>query len=122
MKNALNWFEIPVLDFERAKAFYEEVMDTEMELMEMPGFKCAMFPADLENGIGGCIMQGEGYEPSNQGSIIYLNAGDDLNVPLNRIESAGGKVTQAKTDIGENGFMAYFEDTEGNRVALHSNG
>jgi predicted enzyme related to lactoylglutathione lyase len=121
MKNAINWFEIPVKDLGRAKKFYEFVMDAELHLMEEMGMKSAFFPADLENGaIGGCIIEGEGYEPSDKGALIYLNGGDDLAVPLSRVEDAGGKVTLPKTGIGPNGFMAYFEDTEGNRVGFHS--
>ena len=120
MKNAINWFEIPVNNFSNAKTFYETILGAEMQVMEMPGMKSAFFPADLQNGIGGCIMEGQGYEPSNKGSIIYLNGGDDLSVPLSKVEKAGGKIVMPKTAIGQNGFMAHFEDTEGNRVALHS--
>ena len=120
MKNAINWFEIPVKNFSNAKTFYETILGAEMQVMEMPGMKSAFFPADLQNGIGGCIMEGQGYEPSNKGSIIYLNGGDDLSVPLSKVEKAGGKIVMPKTAIGQNGFMAHFEDTEGNRVALHS--
>ena len=120
MKNAINWFEIPVKNFNKAKTFYETILGAEMQVMEMPGMKSAFFPADLQNGIGGCIMEGQGYEPSNKGSVIYLNGGDDLNVPLSKVEKAGGKIVMPKTAIGQNGFMAHFEDTEGNRVALHS--
>ena len=120
MKNAINWFEIPVKNFSNAKTFYETILSAEMQVMEMPGMKSAFFPADLQNGIGGCIMEGQGYEPSNKGSVIYLNGGDDLSVPLSKVEKAGGKIVMPKTAIGQNGFMAHFEDTEGNRVALHS--
>ena len=120
MKNAINWFEIPVNNFSNAKTFYETILGAEMQVMEMPGMKSAFFPADLQNGIGGCIMEGQGYEPSNKGSVIYLNGGDDLSVPLSKVEKAGGKIVMPKTAIGQNGFMAHFEDTEGNRVALHS--
>lgn len=121
MSNALNWFEIPVSNFERAKKFYETILSSEMHLMEMDGMKSAFFPADLEGGkIGGCIIEGEGYEPSYKGSLIYLNGGDDLSVPLSKVEAAGGKVLMPKTGIGENGFMGQFEYTEGNRVAFHS--
>ena len=120
MKNAINWFEIPVKNFSNAKTFYETILGAEMHLMEMPGMKSAFFPADLQNGIGGCITEGQGYEPSNKGSLIYLNGGDDLSVSLSKVEKAGGKIVMPKTAIGQNGFMAHFEDTEGNRVALHS--
>lgn len=120
MKNAINWFEIPVKNFNKAKAFYETILGAEMQPMEMGGMKSAFFPADLQNGIGGCITQAEGYEPSAKGSLVYLNGGDDLSIPLAKVEAAGGKILMPKTAIGPNGFMAHFTDTEGNKVALHS--
>ncbi|MCB0649290.1 MAG: VOC family protein [Saprospiraceae bacterium] len=122
MKNALNWFEIPVKNFDKAKSFYEEILQTKMDTMTMEnmGLTMAFFPADWTNGVGGGLAAGPGYEPSDKGSIIYLNGGEDLSVPLSRIEKAGGKVVLPKTSIGENGFMAHFIDIEGNRVALHS--
>ena len=83
--------------------------------------KSAFLPADLQTGgIGGCIIQGEGYEPSATGSLVYLNGGDDLSIPLSKVEAAGGKILLSKTGIGPNGFMAYFTDTEGNKVGLHA--
>ena len=121
MSHAINWFEIPVKNFDRAKAFYEAVLSATMHPMEAMGMKSAFFPVDFEKGdIGGCIIEGKGYEPSNQGALIYLNGGEDLSVPLARVERAGGKIVLPKTAIGENGFMAWFEDTEGNKVGFHS--
>lgn len=121
MNNAIHWFEIPVTDFARAKKFYETILNTEMHVLEAMGMKSAFFPADLQSGaIGGCIIQGEGYEPSQNGSRVYLNGGDDLSIPLSKVEQAGGKIVLPKTAIGPNGFMAHFTDTEGNKVALHS--
>ncbi len=85
--------------------------------------KYGIFPYDMENNkVGGAILQMEGMNPSADGSTIYLNGGEDLSVPLARVEAAGGKVLMPKTDIQENGFIAQFTDTEGNRVALHSMG
>ena len=121
MKNAINWFEIPVKNFNRAKTFYETILNTKMQPMEAMGMKSAFFPADLEKGsIGGCIMEGQGYEPTNKGSLVYLNGGEDLSVPLSKVEAAGGKILLPKTAIGPNGFMAHFTDTEGNKVGFHS--
>ncbi|MBL4670217.1 MAG: VOC family protein [Flavobacteriales bacterium] len=123
MKNAINWFEIPVNNYERAKKFYSEVMDVEIidHHMDEKNIKYGVFPYDMENnGTGGAIMQMEGMKPSMDGSTLYLNGGDDLNVPLSRVEAAGGTVIMPKMDIKENGFIAQFTDTEGNRVALHS--
>jgi uncharacterized protein len=120
MTNAINWFEIPVTDFTRAKKFYEALYGAEIIEMPFPNGKYGMLPADMQNGVGGGIVQGEGFEPSTKGTIVYLNGGDDLSTPLSKVESAGGKILMPKTTIGANGFMAHFLDTEGNKVALHS--
>lgn len=121
MANAINWFEIPVKNIDKAKTFYEAILDTTMQSFEDMGMKSAFFPADMENGsVGGCINEGYGYEPTNIGTLVYLNGGDDLNVPLSKVEQAGGKIILPKTAIGTNGFMTYFEDIDGNKVGLHS--
>lgn len=123
MKNAVNWFEIPVTDYERAKKFYSEILGEEIidHHMEDKNMKYGIFPYDMESHkVGGAIMQMEGTDPSQHGSTVYLNGGDDLNIALGRVEAAGGKIIMPKTDIQENGFIAQFLDTEGNRVALHS--
>lgn len=122
MTNAINWFEIPVENYERAKAFYNTILDTKIEDFPMPGDgKYGIFPYKMEsNCVGGAIIESEGYKPSTEGSLVYLNGSDDLNVALNKVETAGGKIIMPKTAIGENGFIAHFLDTEGNKVALHS--
>jgi predicted enzyme related to lactoylglutathione lyase len=122
--NALNWFEISVSDIARAKKFYEEVFSIKMDESEMMGMKMAFFPADMMNGkVGGGLVQGPYHKPNADGAKIYLNGNPDLDVALGKIEAAGGKVTMPKMKItDEIGFMANFIDTEGNGMALHSNG
>ena len=121
MKNAISWFEIPATNYERAKKFYATMLGIEITDMHMPDVKYGIFPYDNDNnGVGGGIVEMQGATPSAEGVTIYLNGGDDLSVPLARVEAAGGKIIMPKTDIGENGFMAQLIDTEGNRVALHS--
>lgn len=120
MKNSINWFEIPVKDFDRAKTFYSTLLGAEVTEMPHPELRYGILPGDMENGVTGGIVQGEGFEPSMTGAIIYLNGGDDLSVPLAKVEAAGGKILMPKTSIGANGFMAHITDSEGNRVALHS--
>lgn len=125
LKNSINWFEIPVSDFNRAKKFYETIYDFEMPEHQMGQVQMGFLLCDTQSGeeiVGGAICFGEGYTPSEEGTKIYLNGGRDLNTVLNRIESAGGKVTLSKTEIPENhGFFASFIDTEGNLLYLHSN-
>lgn len=123
MKNAVNWFEIPVKNFDRAKTFYEALYQAEMSVSELPDFKIKMafFPSDMELGaIGGSIVKGPNYKPSKIGALVYLNGGDDLSVILARVEESGGEIVMQKTSLGSNGFMAQFLDTEGNKLALHS--
>lgn len=117
--NALNWFEIPVTDIERAKRFYESTFDIEMQSVEMMGMKMAMFPSQSPKS-SGALVQSPSHKPSSEGSIIYLNGNPDLQLVLDRIEPAGGKILMPKTDIGENGNMAFFSDTEGNTLGVHS--
>lgn len=119
MKNVLNWFELPVSDMERGKKFYSTIFDMTLDDYPVPdGHKMAMFPS--EGGVGGALVQGEGCVPTHDGALIYLSGGDDLQVVQDRIGAAGGKVLQEKMSIGENGFIAVFTDTEGNKVGLHS--
>ena len=120
--NSLNWFEIPASDINRAKAFYETIFGIEMPVMSMMGMEMAMFPGEEGNGkASGCLCQSPFHKPSQEGSVIYLNANPDMSDVIARIESAGGTVAMPKTMITpEVGHMAFFIDTEGNRVALHS--
>lgn len=120
--NALNWFEIPVSDFARAKAFYEAVLGRSIEPMTMGPVTMGILSTDPA-GVGGAIVHGDGGTPSHQGTIVYLNGGDDLAPMLARVEAAGGSIAVPKTEIGNDfGFFAHFFDSEGNKVGLHSMG
>jgi len=124
--NALNWFEIPVSDFERGKKFYETIFDYQMPENTMGNVRMGFFLYDFQNGkVGGAICQSEMHKPSQEGSLIYLNCQPDLQPVLDRVENAGGRILQKKTIISEQqnlGFWALITDTEGNKVALHSMG
>ena len=120
MKNAINWFEIPATDFDRAVKFYSAILDTELYTTQMGGYNMAFLPME-EKGVGGAIVSGDGCEPSQMGTLVYLNAGNDLTDILSRVEPNGGSVVLPKTLITEDiGYMAAFIDSEGGKVALHS--
>lgn len=122
--NALNWFEIATNDLARAQKFYEEVFRIKMEPMDLDQLQMRMFPGEGANGkVGGAIVKSGMHKPSKEGTLVYLNANPDLADALGRVEKAGGKVLMPKTHISDDiGYMAFFMDTEGNAVAMHSNG
>ena len=122
--NSINWFEIPVTDLARAKHFYQVSFGIHMEDMHMPGMEMSGFPAEMGNGkVSGALVKDGNTKPSADGVIIYLNANPDMTDVLDRIKSEGGQVVLDKTLISpEIGYMAFFIDTEGNKLGLHSQG
>ncbi len=122
-KHVISWFELPVSDMDRAKTFYESIFDIELQLMVLgDNFKMAVFPGGQSVVGGALVWNAEYYKPSStHGPLLHFNANPDLQIIEDRIEKAGGSVSISKRGIGPGrGFMAVFEDTEGNRVALHS--
>jgi uncharacterized protein len=120
MANMINWFEIPVKDMGRARKFYTAVLKKELTHMQGgPEYEMYAFPWS-QTEIGGALVAGKGYVPSQEGSVLYLNAGDGISATVGRVEKAGGKILVPKMEIGENGCIAFILDTEGNKVGLHS--
>lgn len=121
--NALNWFEIPATNIARAKKFYENIFSVQMEDGgEQMGMKMAFFPNEMGNGkASGGLVQSPQHRPSVEGAVVYLNANPNIQTVIDRIEKSGGKVVMPKTHISaEIGYMAFFTDTEGNKVGLHA--
>ena len=120
--NALNWFEIPVTDMARAKHFYQVIFSIHLHEEEMMGINMAYFPVDPGNGkVSGALAKSNFHIPSMEGTTVYLNGNPDISPILEKVETEGGKVLMPKTLINEQiGYMAFFADTEGNRVGLHS--
>ena len=115
-----NWFEIPFKDLDRAIKFYEKVFDVKLAREDMGGMKMAMFPFTQDTpGAAGSLIKGESYEPSHAGTVVYFIV-QDIPETLRRVNANGGKTLMPKTAIGQYGFIAQYEDTEGNRLALHS--
>lgn len=119
--NSLSWFEIPVANFARAKAFYSKIFDFEMPEMPMGPVTMGIFLHEREKGVGGAIVSGGDAVPTSSGTLVYLAAGRDLSTVLSRVAAAGGTTVVPKTPIApEMGYYATFRDTEGNTVGLHS--
>lgn len=120
MNNPICWFELPVTDMARAVRFYEAVFGVTLRRDACGGHPMAIFPY-AEPQPSGALVQMPQLAPRDNGTLVYLNGGEDLNLALQRVRAAGGEVAMEKTLIAEDiGYMALFIDSEGNRVGLYS--
>lgn len=121
MKNALNWFEIPSTNFERAVAFYNNVLQAELHREVFGGTPNAFLPYDnsVEDAVGGAVIFAEHTKPSTDGVMPYLNCNGCIEAVLARVEPAGGKIVMPLVKFPF-GSIAAFIDTEGNRIGLHA--
>jgi predicted enzyme related to lactoylglutathione lyase len=125
MKNVINWFEIYTSDFDRAKKFYSQVFQCELTDLPMgsenhPDMKYATFPGDsLGSDVSGALVKMDAAKPGIGGTLIYFVT-EEIEPELGRVEAAGGKIIRSKQNIGEYGYIALVEDTEGNMIGLHS--
>jgi|GEM_PF-251863 len=118
--NPVSWFEIPVTDMPRAKAFYEQVLNVKLQSLTLGPLEMAVFPLRPGTpGAAGALMKGEPFQPSRQGVQIYFTT-PDVDDALERVQKLNGKIVLPKTRIGPLGSIASFEDTEGNRISLRS--
>ncbi len=117
---AVGWFEIPVSNLARAKKFYETVFEVKLSTQNYGPVEMEKFPWEQgASGAPGTLVKADGYTPSHAGTLVYFPV-EDINAALVRIKKGGGKELMSKTSMGGYGFIATFEDTEGNRVALLS--
>jgi predicted enzyme related to lactoylglutathione lyase len=120
MKNLISIVEIPTIEFPRAVTFYQTILNISIEEINMDGVLMGLFPGDGET-ISVALINSNQYKTSMDGAVVYFNAGDDLQIVLDKIKANGGKIIVPKTDIGSGmGFYAMFKDTEGNKLGLHS--
>lgn len=129
VKHAIRWFEIPVMNFERAKLFYSTILQTDIREYFQGADRRGLLPYDAgEGGIGGAIVQGPDFLSSQRGCLIYLHCGAGVAQVLERVVAAGGRIERETTSFPsptevlpptETGFYAIILDSEGNRVALY---
>lgn len=120
MKSYVSIFEIPATDISRAVDFYQTILDIKIEKMDMPGMQMGILPYEGQM-VTGVIVKADGYKPSANGVTVYLNGGDNLQLILDKVEKNGGKMLVPKTPHADGiGFWAYFFDSEGNKIGLHS--
>ncbi|MBS9463820.1 VOC family protein [Flagellimonas sp. 389] len=117
--NLVVYFEIPVTDMDRAMKFYNAVFNYSFEKEIIDGNEMALFPfSENSHGISGALAKGEIYKPTKDGALIYFKT-DSIDETLLLVTKNGGQLLYPKTSNGDLGFVAEFQDTEGNRIALH---
>ncbi|AKA33736.1 Glyoxalase/bleomycin resistance protein/dioxygenase [Flagellimonas lutaonensis] len=119
----VGWFEIPVVDMDRAKKFYEEVFQIEIQVQDFSGTLMGWFPwAEGKPGCSGSlILQPEWYIPNRKEGVLIYFSSEDVENELSRVVAAGGRILKPKTKISDEiGYMGLFHDSEDNRIALHS--
>lgn len=125
MNNSVNWFEIYTTDFERAKAFYNKLLNLSLEELEVTNdrhsqMRYAIFPTGDNNpGVGGALVYLDVAKAGIGGTLVYFNS-EDIDATVGRAVSAGGKVIRSKQQVGNLGHIALIEDTEGNMIGLRS--
>jgi predicted enzyme related to lactoylglutathione lyase len=120
MPNQIVWCDIPVKDLDRAIRFYSAALGKSVEKQSMPGMTIGLLP-DASKDVSGCLFISDEIKPSADGPLIYLNCDGRLDDAVAAVEPNGGKVLKPKHQIGPYGFRAVVLDSEGNRIALHSN-
>jgi predicted enzyme related to lactoylglutathione lyase len=111
------YVEIPVDDMQRAMQFYGAVFDIQFSSTIIDNIEMALFPFEEDaSGITGALAKGDIYKPTVDGVLIYLHT-HDIEQTLDRVIEHGGSILYPKTDNGI-GFVAEFQDVEGNRIAL----
>ena len=120
MTHAINWFEIPARDMDRATRFWETVLARPLKREVFGGVPHAIFAGANDTIVSGALVNDGKRQPWGQGTLVYLDAGRDLEGCIARVERAGGKVAVPRTEIGEHGAFAVVIDTEGNAVGLHA--
>ena len=118
MKHLINWVEIPVIDMDRATAFYGTILGVELQPMAIGPIQYALFPSKDRFNCG-ALAKGDNYKPGAQGPVVYLDGGKDLETILAKVKNAGGTVTVEKMFLSdEAGYIGMFLDSEGNHIGL----
>jgi predicted enzyme related to lactoylglutathione lyase len=118
-QNTLCWTDIPVTNLDRAITFYSAVLAQPVNKESGPGFEFGLLPHAGSNA-SGCLTVSEDNAPSLTGALIYLSVNGRLDAAVEAVTTQGGKVLQEKHQIGPYGYRAVIVDSEGNRIALHS--
>ncbi len=117
-------FEIPADDLNRAKKFYGETFDWQLEDMPEMSYVIARSVETDEKHMpkeSGAINGGMAKRGGNLMAPSFAISVASIEDAIEKIKRGGGIITKEKTPVGSMGFIAYFKDTEGNVLSLWQN-
>lgn len=116
--NRAVWFDVPVVDLGRATAFYSAVLGIDVHEESFGEYRFAVLAHDQGN--GGCLVPRPEEIASDRGLLVYFNVQGRIRDAVRQVAGKGGRVVEDVHAIGPHGFRALVHDSEGNRIALHS--
>jgi predicted enzyme related to lactoylglutathione lyase len=117
--NRAVWFDIPVADLDRSITFYSNVLAIGVHKTQFEDFTFAVL--EHKDGNGGCLVPNESEITHDKGILLYMNVDGRIRDAVGKVAGNGGEVMTDTHPIGPHGFRALIKDSEGNRLALHSN-
>ena len=120
MENQIVWVDIPVIDLTRAIEFYSALLNGEVKKEEFEHFTFGILP-HADTNVSGCLVPSPPEQIFTSGPLIYFNVNGRLDDAIKQSEMHGGRLVEDKISMGGHGFRAIIHDSEGHRIALHSN-
>jgi len=117
--NRAVWFDIPVRDLDRAILFYSAVLKIAVEKQSFGDLPFGVL--DHDQGNGGCLVIDEPAISEKGGILVYFNVDGRIRDAVQVAELHGGRIIEPPHSLGPHGHRALLLDSEGNRIALHSN-
>ena len=119
MAHSVVWFDLPVVDLDRAIQFYTAVLGADVHKDVHPQGALGVLPHGPGE-VSGCLVTSGKAQPSQDGPLLYFNVNGRLDKAIAEVESHGGQILEPRHTIGPYGHRAVVVDSEGNRIALHS--
>lgn len=119
MKNQIVWVDIPVLDIDRAIAFYSAILNDKVEKQTFNDFSYGLLP-HAQTSVSGCLVPSPADQIFTSGPLIYFNVDGRIKDATEKVIKHGGNIIEDQMSLGGHGFRTIIHDSEGNRVALHS--
>ena len=113
------WFDIPVGDLDRAATFYAAVLEINVSKEKHGDISFCLL--EHGEGNGGCLIANESGVAKDTGILVYMNVDGRIQDATAKVTEHGGEILEPPQSIGPPGFRALIRDSEGNRIALHSN-